>query len=652
MKNLIPELARALADWAAQCRSVSRNEPLTIGGLDRSNSSRALDSMFFVDGIEHISPSGTGPVEFTCFEKLNTGTLRNSFYPEVFLRHSGFEHYRLHLELTGSFALKIKIATPGQPVSTLLEKVLSPKGTDTATGDGTARYGIDIDIDLRRDVPKNARLFWSVTALEDGAMLHNGAWRALAPKSVPGRMLVVLRTFGRTADILAMLESAQRQAATDNGYARMLRNTFFMILDTSTGIEAADYDTLKHLNSLNSFVFRGPNMGGGGNMSQALLALSGAVKASGVDVGELLLLDDDLLISLESLRRHWAGTLMRTDSTIFTLPVFMKSQPRKMWEDGAFWGRFLGRENLPERNAIAPRLLRHNLEFNGFDHLDDMAGAHYPEYCTFIFLSLPYSRFRELGYPAAFFLRGDDIEYSLRNRAEGGRTMSNPNLAVWHEPAHSYAQEYMSIAHGMMINMAYGQEKVDDFLAFFQQRALAHLSVGDACGLELYGSVLRDVLGCNVFLEPGFSDHYLTKLQAFKAFDGLFECIPDEVLNTISQGAAHNGQVVGRFGFLYMPTEGHPDLERVILENPHAETHRVYRPADPQNLIRVNRAASELFCLVDRLAQEFDSVRAHYAARLKATSQQEFWLQEMALSSSPGPKVLHLPLTSQKKVGT
>lgn len=205
----------------------------------------------------------------------------------------------------------------------------------------------------------------------------------------------------------------------------------------------------------------------------------------------------------------------------------------------------------------------------------------------------------------------------------------------------------MSIAHGMMINMAYGQEKVDDLLEFFQQRALAHLSVGDACGLELYSSVLHDVLSCNVFLESGFTDHYVTKLKSFKALDALFEYIPDEVLNAFSQGAEQSGQVAGRYGFLYMPVEGRPDLERVILENPHTDTHRVYRPGDTQNLIRVNRAASDLFSLIDRFAQEFDTVRAHYADRLKATSQQDFWVREMALS--PSPEVLHLPLTSQAK---
>lgn len=647
MDKLISGLASALEDWAAQCQPVTINEAITIGGLDRSNSSRALDSMFFVDGIDHVSASEAESVDFTSFERLNTGTLRNSLYPEIFLRHSGFERYRLHLKLTGRFALKVEMAKSGQPVTVLTEKILTPTEVERNEHGARTPYEVDIDINLHREIPKNARVFWQVTALEDDAVLHNGEWRALAAKATQGRMLVVLRTFGRTADILALLEAAQEQAGVDSGYARMLRNTFFMVLDTTTGVEAADYDMLKQMDRLNSFVFCGPNMGGGGNMSQALLALEGAVEKSGVEVGELLLLDDDLLISLESLRRHWASTLMRTDGVIFTLPVLMKSQPRKMWEDGAFWGRFLGRNILSDRNAIAPRLLRHNLVFNGFDHLDDMARAHYPEYCTFIFLSLPYEGFRKLGYPAAFFLRGDDIEYSLRNRAAGGRTMSNPNLMAWHEPAHSYAQEYMSIAHGMMINMAYGQDKVDDFLAFFQQRALAHLSVGDANGLKLYSDVLSDVLSCDVFLASGFTDHYVNKLKAFKAFDAQFEYIPDEVLDAFSQGAEQAGQVAGRYGFLYMPVEGRANLERVILENPHTDTHRVYQPGDTQNLIRVNRAASDLFGLMDRLAREFDTVRTHYADRLKATSQSAFWVEEVALS--PSPEVLHLPIVTRTK---
>lgn len=648
MDRLTSELAKALESWASQCEPISQGEPLTISGMDRSNTSHTLDSLFFVQDLDHISGGNEGPVEFTSFEQLNTGTFCNSFFPEIFQRHTGFEEYRLRLKVAGSFALDVSCAATGRPALSLAEQILSPARPPVVSEEAQEPYEVTLDVPLKLGVPKNSRLFWNLTALEDGARLYNADWQAFAPADASGRMMVVLRTFGRTADILGLLRSAQETAKSDDGYARMLRNTFFLVLDTSTGVGAADYQVLEQFDHLNSFVFQGPNLGGGGNMSQALLALEGAVEKSGVDVGELLLLDDDLYLSLESLRRHWASTIFRTDNTLFTLPVFMKSEPRKLWEDGAFWGRFLGRDTLSDRDTIAPRLLRHNFVFEGFNHLDEMARAHYPEYCTFIFLSLPYNRFRELGYPVAFFLRGDDIEYSLRNRATGGRTLSNPNLSAWHEPAHSYAQEYMSIAHGMIINMAYGEKTVNNFLAFFQERAVAHLSVADALGLELYAEVLRDLLDRKVFLEAGFAAHYVKKLGFFKTFDAQYEYIPDDVLNAFGGRAERTEKATARYGFLYMPVEGRANLGRVILENPHSESYRVYLPHDAQNRVRVTRAAADLFRQIDRLEQDFEQVHAHYTMKLKTTSQKEFWDAE--LSQAGAISVLHQPAPGLKRV--
>jgi GT2 family glycosyltransferase len=637
------ELAKSLKNWAVQCQPINQGDALTIAGLDRSNKSRALESLFFTDDQGLISGSGEGPIDFTSFERLNTGTFQNSFYPEIFRRHTSYERFRLRLEVTGSFALEMSSATQGQPVTTLEEQVFSRTGALADEEEAEETYEIKVDVPMNLGVPKNARLFWNLTALEDGARLHRGEWEALAPKNALGRMVVLLRTFGRTADILALLQSVQETASSDSSYARMLRNTFFLILDTSTGVEATDYGSMEQYGHINSFVFRGPNLGGGGNMSQALMVLEDAVEKTGVDVGELLLLDDDLHLSLESLRRHWASTIFRSDSTMFTLPVFMKTQPKRIWEDGAFWGRFTGSKTSAGRDSIAPRLLRHNLVFEGYNHLDEMSRAHYPEYCTFIFLSLPYSRFRELGYPVAFFLRGDDIEYSLRNHKAGGRTMSNPNLSAWHEPAHSYAQEYMSIAHGMIINMAYGEETADNFLSFFQERAVAHLSVADPLGLTLYAEVLKDLLECKVFLELGFAEHYVKKLKFFKAFDAHYEYIPDDVLNEFSVRAEGAAKTAARHGFLYMPLEGRRDLGWVILENPHNESHWAYLPHDADNRVRVTRAAADLFSQIDRLERDFEKISTHYRSRLEATSQREFWDKE--LSDGTETETLH-PLNS------
>ncbi|MDQ2095973.1 glycosyltransferase family 2 protein, partial [Rhodalgimonas zhirmunskyi] len=217
--------------------------------------------------------------------------------------------------------------------------------------------------------------------------------------------------------------------------------------------------------------------------------------------------------------------------------------------------------------------LRHGQDLGAEGQADRMAALHYPEYSTFIFFGLSYARFRELGYPPAFFLRGDDIEYSLRHGDAGGRCLSNPNLCAWHEPAHSYGQEYMSIAHGVIINMAHGNTSRDDFLRFFQARMMAHGNLYDAQGLRLYGAVLRDLNSRSVFLEHDFASHYIEMLGEFRKFDATYRYLPEELRADLRDNAHERGVRIVEQPFLYpglyAGAEGGTVPNRVLLENPH-----------------------------------------------------------------------------------
>jgi len=633
MESVISSLSQSLADWEGNASPVEKGEWVVLSGLDSNADDSSISDLFFADLPGHAHRFDGGFSDLDCYSQVNSGTLRNSFYPELFLQHSAINKLALRMSVKGPLALQVGVSRQGEPVKLLVEKDLLPEVDQAAQV-----REVEIPINFRNVVGESSRLFWVARALADGVDLHNAAWGTYAPKKVGAKMMVALRTFGRTQDILTLIEQFQDSASKSgqSHYARMLQNTFFLILDTSAGLEDDDYDLLKGLPDIQFHVIKGANLGGGGNMSQIMRLLSAASQGSGVEPDELLLLDDDLHLSMESLYRHWASTLFRTDKTIFTLPVFTKSDPRKMWEDGAFWGRFLDAEKRSRRTNLAPRLLRHNLNFKLFDHLDMLATPNYPEYCTFIFFSLPWSLFGQLGYPLAIFLRGDDIEYSLRSKAKAGaRILSNPNLAAWHEPAHSYGQEYMSIAHGIIINMIYGHSKPEALIRYFQQQALRHLSLNDYRGLQLYIDVLNDLLSKVIFLENGFAVHYVEKLKYFKSFDAEFEHVPHEILADKRHAMAGGSKHMVEHPFLYMPVESRNTIGTVMLHNHHSKTVKLYNFEDPQVQEQASRTAAELFGLIARIPTEFRALREHYVSRVKESSTAEYWDRELALHDAP-----------------
>lgn len=636
--EIASELATFLGNWARRTRAISLGDTVILQGLDCTDPGTDTQDLYFGTGAAHVSDVRSLPVTLANQDILSTDSLRNGFFPEIFRRHTALDNLHLVLRGKGRFHLGVRAHDTDGTVRLL---------GDTATqGDGPLR------VTLGGDLPAAVRLEARVQARSGEARIDSLTWETDAPRDAEGRMVVLLRTFGRTRDVVALLAQLRREAALGD-YGHFLRNSAFVVLDASPDVAKDDYATVTAGGMFNVFVYSGANLGGGGNMSQVMLHARKAFAEADVTPDEVLLLDDDLGVSLESLRRNWAASLFRSDTTMFTLPVFRQNNRRALWEDGSMWGRYAGGSISGKREVIRPRFLRHGRKIESTADIRDLAAAHYPEYSTFIFQSMPGSILEEMGYPAAFFLRGDDIEYSLRGRARGHDVISNPNLASWHEPAHSYGQEYMSISHGLIVNLCYGQENADTMVQYFLQRALSHLGVADPMGLDLYATILEDINGCEMFLTHGFAPRYVERLGRFRAFDNRFERLPPEIIQELlEQTDPRTGQAEHHL-FLYMTPERPLDrspgaaearasenlrrdtaarlpLTQVILTNPNTGAQYVYRPPEGAHGAAVARAAARLYAQIDRFAENFDALKAHYNDRLAATMQASFWDEEMA----------------------
>lgn len=614
----VDKLSAALSRWADQTQPLEKGEYFRLHGVDQSNRTVGLDDLFFVDDDDHFRPQGGAGMYVLNQELINTSTLRNSFFPQIFNAHCEILDVSLHLVFQGRFQVIVYQSRQDQDPVPLTEIIVA-----------SDEMGSEVfPICALNTLPRGARLFWVARALSDACVLFDATWEARAPAATEGRMVVLIRTFGRTRDVQNLLNRFQEQAG-DSDYGQMLQNTFFLIYDASVGVGPQTYADFAQNEQLNTFVLTGPNLGGGGNMSLELLTLQQAVQAAGITVNELVMTDDDLSISLESLARNWAATLFRRDNAFHTLPVFMQSEPRRMWEDGGFWGRYTHESPRGQRTSVAPRLLRHAKVFSGQEHLNDMARLHHAEYSTFIFLSMPFVRLAEIGFPTAFFLRGDDIEYNLRNAAAGGVTVSNPNMAAWHEPAHSYAQEYMAIAHGVIINMAYGQRKPDDLATFFHTRAGVHIALSDVAGLSVYAEALADLVACDRLLQPDFAPHYLAMMARFRSLDAAFSVMPDELVQSVKDSSKREGKITVVAPFLYPDAHASEfPLDHVVLFNAHTERRCIYDPFDIERLAALSTVAARLYASLSVFIQRFDALRAHYRQRIAASTTAEFWLKE------------------------
>jgi hypothetical protein len=486
---------------------------------------------------------------------------------------------------------------------------------------GGARIKKILPIGSIHSLPANVRIFWHIDGEEEGCVIHNASFVVNAkPKTPDLRLAVLLRTFGRTEDLKAILANFVEQAERNPYYKYLLSRMDFWVLDTSGDIEA-DYRE-PWQDQLNLKVYEGPNLGGGGNAGIVQKLFLDHCAKTGSEPQEVLILDDDLLVSLETLVRHYNFCLFRSKPVLSSLPVLKKSDPALVWEDGAYWGRMHPHHHVASKHRlIEPTLLKHMTRLDDPAKSDVFCPLNTCEYSTFIFLGVPTSLLKSLGYPSAFFLRGDDIELSLRAGKKGIPLFTNPNLAAWHEPGHSYAQEYMAILHGIIINMAYSENDAGDFLRFFEQRIAEHSAIDDLVGLDLYHCVIQDLLDENspVFT-TAFQKHYLARLKKFGSVEWV------KTSETQEGPYEHKLRSAGHqiFHFLYPGYHSHLRLKpnAIILKQPSAYAFRQIPLVDPVEKLEKNR---QFMNDLQTFARDYVAIRNRWISRMQESSKENFW---------------------------
>lgn len=620
---VIVQLARAIEKSNFLNQTV-KSESISLHGIDCDIYKPTTQHLFLTfSGSKEIRILRHNAIQIHKDICVTAGTLRNSFYIEPWRQLTNIERLLLKVRFQGTIRLRIYQVSLGNLPEMIASHRFESEEEQTSF----------IQLPDLQDYPKNCRLFWDVIGESDTAQLYEVTYETKDAPRTDGRLVVLLRTFGRTQDIAKLLDKFNTDASQAE-YGDLFNRVYFVVLDTSANID--DYYTQKTWSRLKIAVLKSANLGGGGNVSHMLYMVRSAFDKLSAEPDDLLILDDDLEISTESLRRYAAFCRYRQKEVVCSLPVLMKSEPTVVWEDGGYWGKLNPNEAMSmQRRSLFPTLLRHGWRLKGFDHLDEMASVNFCEYSTFIFFGLSYKLFKTLGYPTAFFLRGDDIEYSLRLNAAGYKLFTNPNLCAWHEPAHSYVQEYMAILHGLIINLQYGGDRLEDYIDFFEKRIAEHGSVGDNLGLTVYTEILKTLTQENRVFELDFQSHYLEKFKFFKDLESHYQYLSPFIVQQIRAKQGQIPQVIDRNAnpqgilvvpFIHMGNQSHLKFQSVLLHNPHSQLYYQIDMEDiagKRNLIEIK---SEYYKLLAMLIENFDRIVASWKSKMDKTQTEEFWV--------------------------
>lgn len=221
-------------------------------------------------------------------------------------------------------------------------------------------------------------------------------------------------TFKREHFVRKNLGLIQNRIFESDKYSDFRNNLEIFIIDNAQTLEKEDN------NADYIHIFPNRNVGGSGGFTRGLMEIKKASKTSGIT--HALLMDDDIVIEPETLFRTWTllSLLKEEYKDAFVGGAMLRLDHQYIQvECGAVWngGELIGRKCGLDLRGVEPCL------YNEVEETVD--------YSAWWYTALPLTVVQEDNLPIPIFIRGDDVEYGMRNAR---RIITMNGICVWHEP--------------------------------------------------------------------------------------------------------------------------------------------------------------------------------------------------------------------------
>lgn len=343
--------------------------------------------------------SEQGSLRIAAGESLSGDSFFNSFYMPVWSSHADIGRIGLRVAAEGSLALQI-VGVDRDGVRTTAQQ---------RDFDGSKSAVAVLWLDEGLQSSPAVRYFAELTTTT-GVEIHHLDWVTDRPPCREVRLSVGLCTFNREANLKDTLTEL-------TGYSRRSAclGDIFVV---NQGQTFSDPDLVALLDQPKVAVIEQGNMGGCGGFNRSMY--EAAILRE--EATHHLLMDDDILLDarvIDRAIRFLSHT--RNDVAVGGQMLVLDDQTRMM-EAGA----------KVVRNGDL-NILGWDVDLASSDSLSVFNDDLDLDYNAWWFCVIPTSAIRQVGLSPPIFIRGDDIEYGLRLKKAGIRTVALPGVAVWHE---------------------------------------------------------------------------------------------------------------------------------------------------------------------------------------------------------------------------
>ncbi len=333
-------------------------------------------------------------------------TYFNGFSASKWLRYTRISNVGIYLTLSGSFRITLKYKEK-QP-DRLFEQVIAEEYFDT--GNEVSEFKVPFDARYT-----NGMYAFEILSKKNGSKFYGGYYYTdLEDQKIDSvNLSIVICTYKREEYIYRNMNMLCEEFL-NNPESELHEHLDVVISDNSQTL-----DPSKLINE-KIHVFPNKNAGGTGGFTRGMIETLRLSK--GKNFSHVLLMDDDVVLHPESIfRTYRILTLLKPEYEDAYIGGAMLRTDRQWFqtESGGSWN---SGELVSHKQGLDLRDLDACL-YNEFEEKCDFQAWWY---CV-----IPIKFIREDNLPIPIFIRGDDVEYGLRNMKY---LILMNGIALWHEP--------------------------------------------------------------------------------------------------------------------------------------------------------------------------------------------------------------------------
>lgn len=421
------------------------------------------EELYFRRGIPVIFPEEEGLV-FGRGQTIGFDTYMNSFSLRKWVEYTGLRNLSLCLKLKGSFVITLLQYFP--PAKKESAKRGAEKSGCAELGTFTAESESEKDFVFPYITEeKNGLLAFRITSKKENGVLYGGYYQT---EPLPFQMrdikiAIGICTFKREPYVRNNMKNLEA-AVLENERSPLKDKLEVFISDNAGTLTEEDFGSKKiHL-------FRNKNTGGSGGFTRAMIEVNRANEA-GAGFTHILLMDDDVIFDPESIYRTFAVLSLANEKykdAFVGGAMFRTDKQYLQYASGEIWQGEKGYDCIVTFN--------HNLDLREVKNIvknEELVPANYQGwwYCA---IPMSICRLDNLSMP--FFIKMDDIEYSIRNMK---RLILLNGINTWHEAfesKYSISNEYYTFRNTLITSSIYIGLTLKEIRKYLRKNILYYLS--------------------------------------------------------------------------------------------------------------------------------------------------------------------------------